>query len=129
MSYPVKKTKADFEYNGVKYSADVTISYNYDMEDVNGSFDYGDPEENAKELARFESGELQSLYLMVNVSACGVSVTESLGAVWVNTYAKESTDDQLMEIVKGDCMVEEALNQLVKVLTKTANDLKPFQTA
>lgn len=116
--------KADFEHNGIKYSANVDISVEHD--DIEPDFDYGDAIENEKELQRFESGELLNTIVIVKVEAFGVTAREILGGVWLSS--KESFPKQIADLVRGECMVETALTNLVENLTETANTLKPFQT-
>lgn len=122
MTYPIQKLTKEFEHNGVKYTAKITITDDYD--DLH--FDYGDAEENAKEQARIDSGEVEGHLINVDAELFGVVGFSVLGGVWVDTKAKESTDEQLMYVVKTECMIEDAIDQLKQKLQSRAKDLQPF---
>lgn len=122
----IQNTKADFEHNGIKYPATVTVRMEYDNDSPEGSFDYGDEEANAKELARFKSGELESFCLIVEVSAFGVTASDVLGGVWVDHTQKKNAETQLIEAAEYHDMTANALNDLVINIVSQANELKRF---
>lgn len=97
----------------------VTIKYDYDDMDVEGSFDFGNDEENKAYLARFNSGELSNIIIFVKVydnsfNVCGEDI---LGGCHIR-----NTDD-ILATIKEYAMIDNAKLDLAKQLhaIKTTN--------
>lgn len=88
---------------------EVKVKYRYENDQNSPDFDYGSKEENAKEMARFDSGELLNLCLVVKVSAFGETATDYLGQCFVNAKTVES---ELLEIAQDHEMVGNACDDL-----------------
>lgn len=67
---------------------------------VDGSFDFGDKEENRKYFERFERGELMSIGLIVEARALGECGEDSLWAIHVKTASM--TEDLLNMAIEHD---------------------------
>jgi hypothetical protein len=98
----------------------VTISYDHESEAPN--FDYGDAVENAKELARFQSGELLNVFIKVTASALGENGYDYLGQCFIRS---SHIDDDIANIVAEHDMKNQACLELknnVLLAYKTLKD-------
>ena len=75
--------------NGNDVKVEVVSKWDYDQDAPD--FDYGNPEENEKEMQKFDDGVLINAVIIVRVSALGESSTSSLGGVFIR--AKTANDD------------------------------------
>lgn len=66
------------------------VTYSIEAEQDAPDFDYGNAEENARELARFKDGELLNVFLKVTVSALGETGVDTLGQVFVTARNLEA---------------------------------------
>lgn len=77
-------------------------------------FDYGNEEENRVEMARFESGELLNIGILVHVYFAGMEGIDSLGQCFVTS--KNLTKD-IEDILAYYDMIENAINSLREQVT------------
>ena len=101
----------------------VLINAYYEMESIEGDFDFGDESENADYLARFKSGELIAVCIVVSIfdKSGNLEGTDSLGMCHINS---SDVLNEVQEIVKDNAMVETAFDDLKTVisLVKLLND-------
>lgn len=118
--FPVfKYDNCEVEINGKSIYVELEYSWDYDEEEPD--FAYGSEEEDAKELARFESGELSNLVLKVTAKALGETGDDMLGQVFVRSdYATED----LLSTAKEHDMVDRAVSLLKANIIGTYNTLK-----
>jgi hypothetical protein len=107
--------------SGVPYK--YRYGYSYEMESPEGDFDFGDEEENKAYLKKFETGELLNMFLYVEVWLDGFKGTNSLGHVHINS-SKEN--EEMLEIIQGECMLNEAIEDAKDNLIKTAKNLQKY---
>jgi len=76
----------------------VSIWWDYDQENIEGSFDFGDEKENAEYLEKFRTGEYVSLALEVQYydRSGNVSGSDYLGACH---FVAKNLDAQILETV------------------------------
>jgi hypothetical protein len=84
-----------------------------DDTDPAGNFDFGDADENAKYLARFESGEFLVAWIRVEASYLGVKGSDSLGACHMKASDIEGETD---DTIDSHGMIENAIKQLTDEL-------------
>lgn len=108
----IKTNKMKIKINGISLDADVKVQVMQD-EWPDGNFDFGDAEENARYLERFETGELLCLFIQVTVSAEGETGFDSLGMCHVKA---QSIDKDVLEMVKDYAMVDNAVKELTDVI-------------
>jgi hypothetical protein len=84
---------------------------------------YGSKEEYAKEIARFESGELLNLSLKVTVSALGETGTDYLGQCFVTA---RNVEIDVLNIAAEHDMKNQAAIELVGNLKCQWETLKPI---
>jgi hypothetical protein len=101
----------------------VVISWDYEQESVEGAFDYGSKEENQKELARFESGELVAVWIQVKAIAEGETGTDSLGMCFCKAATLET---DILNVVAENDMKNYACIDLRNSILCTAKRMKKF---
>jgi hypothetical protein len=98
------------------------ITYSYSFEQEAPDFDYGSKEENEKEMARFNSGELSNVFLKVYASALGETGSDSLGQVFVvsNKMEKQLIETAVEHDMKNNACAELRENILCQWRTMSA---------
>lgn len=105
----------------VRETAKVSISFEYDGNAPD--FDYGNSEENAKELARFESGELLNILIVVKAELDGEIGTDCLGQCFIEA---DNLKAGIEKTVKDHNMVDQALAELKVNILYQANILAKY---
>jgi hypothetical protein len=96
--------------NGKTHDVTVSIYVAEDYESVEGDFDFDDPKENAAYLARFYSGELSSVGIVVEAKV-GFDAPKGEDSLWACHIRTGNTKDAL-QIVKDHGMVKIAVDEL-----------------
>ena len=94
--------------NGHQLTCSVLVEYEY--EDCDLDYDFGNDEDNAAYAAQFESGELANLQLRVTARWETAVGTDYLGAVHVKT---RSADSDLLKAADWHGMIDNAVEDLV----------------
>lgn len=115
----IKSYKSSFTFNDKEIEAIIKWFYDYEMELPNVCFD--SKEEEKEYLAKFESGEYTNLWLMVEAHGLGEIGLNTLGQVHI---LSNDADKQIENVIIGEHMVKEAINDLVNVIT---NKIKLFE--
>lgn len=108
-------------WSGKSVDAELTIEISPELD--RPDFDYGNNAENDAEMARFESGELLNLCVVVRVSALDESGMDSLGQCFVRS-AHILAD--VLEIVNGNDMALIACEELIEVIQAKAQLFKEY---
>lgn len=99
------------------------VIYAWDYEQDSPDFDCGNAEENAREMRRFESGELLNVVLKVEVKALGEKASDYLGQVFVK--ASDLETDLLNTAAEHD-MKNNACAELKQNILNAAQRLSRF---
>lgn len=75
--------------NGPLKHIPVKIHYSWENDDRIPDFDYGNEEENSKEMNRFKSGEMVNILLKCTAEALGEKGTDYLGQCFVKAESLE----------------------------------------
>lgn len=118
----IKTDKLKLKINGIGVNAEVKIKIDQD-EWPDGDFDFGNAEDNARYLKRFETGELVCVRIVVEVSAEGEMGIDSLGMCHVKA---QSLEGDVLAMVKDHQMIEQAAEDLRKEITSKAKRLFQF---
>lgn len=105
--------KKEIEFNGKKIEVSIDYAWEYEVDDVEGDFDFGNEDENRTYLQRFRNGELECVSIRVQAHFRGLTGSDYLG---MNHIKAGSTDDMLQSIAEH-CMVENAIDDLGQQLT------------
>lgn len=115
--------------NGIELEVKITIEVGEDDIHPSDDFDFGDLEENATYLDRFKTGELFIAVITVKAEALGLTGMDVLGGCHVhsnNMFNSDPYEQDIEELIRSHCMESEAIEDLKTIITKTANQLKPF---
>ena len=116
------------EYRTIKCGnkeLNVRIVCEYEWETDLPDVEFESAEENEKYLKRFETGELSNLW--VKVTAISLILNETVSGNLGGIHALTSdTENQLMEAVKENQMIDDAVNQLVSNLENKYRALKGY---
>lgn len=126
-----KKLEKTLMINGNKVKAQVTITVEEDDIDPAGDFDFGNEKENAEYLARFRSGELFVAVITVRATALGQEGTDCLGGCHIhsnNMFNSKPFDSDVESMIKDQCMIERATEELAKHIVDAANLLAPYRS-
>lgn len=97
------------------------VTYSWEYDDTSPDFDYGNEEENKKELARFESGELLNVFLKVTASCLGEIGTDTLGGCFVRA---QHLEQDLIDVATAHDMKNNACIELKENILCQWNALK-----
>lgn len=92
-----------------EFKKPIQVNIKFDYEQDPPDFDYGTEHVNQKEMARFESGELLNLYVLVEVSIGHLVGHDSLGQVFVKA---SNLEQDVMDTVQAYDMVQNAIESL-----------------
>lgn len=110
--------------SGKLLKAQITVSYDYDQEPVDGTFDFGNEADNTAYIKRFDSGELLSVNVNVEAKALREVGNDSLCACHVKSSS--FVNDIMQDVVVYHSMIENAVEDLVKKILKKHADLTEF---
>lgn len=119
--FKTDKTWLNIRHKGKLRHIEAQITYSYSYEQDAPDFDYGSPEENAKEMARFASGELCNVFLKVYASALGETGSDCLGQCFVTSRDMEA---QLIQVAIEHDMKNNACIELKNNILHQFNTLK-----
>jgi len=119
----IKRYDKEIEINGHSVLVGVFIAWAWETEPVEGSFCFGDEQENAEYLARFKSGELANVCLRVTAYAEGCEGVDHLGMCHIST---ENFEDEILKAVTDQGMEGEAVAYLTIEILNQAKRLKKY---
>lgn len=119
MKQILKVQQVELKLNKMTHNVPVLIMWDYD--DQAPDFDYGSKEENQKEMARFESGELLCVNVYVSSKFTCEEGLDVLGQVFVRASHLEQ---DILETVKEYSMVENSMNELKEHLFRCFKEIK-----
>lgn len=114
--------ETEFEYKGTKLTAQWEYTVEQDDELIDGSFDFGDADENAKYLARFsEGGDLGSYNVRVSVRFEMFEGSDSICACHLPHY---DLDNSVQDMIKDHAMLESAIDDLKSSISMAAEAIE-----
>lgn len=93
--FNTSKTFLNVKYADKLKHIETDVTYSFELESEAPDFEYGSKEENDKEMARFDSGELLNVTLIVKASALGETGADYLGQCFVRAKHLEADLIQL----------------------------------
>lgn len=124
-----KKYTQDVEINGVAVEVEISIRVEEDDITPEGDFDFGNAEENAAYLKRFNGGDLFMGVISVNAKAYGETGNDCLGGCHLkcnNMFDSKPFTQDVEDLVKEHGMVNNAIDELKKSIVAKATCLKVF---
>lgn len=124
----VELTETKVKIAGKALTCKVRIEFVEDpIYEIKGDFDFGSEEENAKYLARFESGELTMITIRVKVQSPD-SIWEgvdSLGHCHVKTGPEFKSD--VMSLITDHRMIGQATDEMVSEIRRAARSISDLK--
>lgn len=119
MKQIIKGLTQELNLNGKTHLVPVSIIA--EPSDERPDFDYGNEEDNKREMDRFESGELVLVNILVKAKFTCEQGLDSLGQCFVRASHYEQ---DILETVKDYSMVENAMNDLKENVFVCYNEMK-----
>lgn len=116
----INESDVEFTFNGRKLIAIVAVAVAEDGEPVNGSFDFGDDEQDRVYLERFRSGELINCTVRVTATYGDFQGTDYLGACHLRS-AHAALD--AINVATDHGMATVAITDLIAQMQSTLNQL------
>jgi hypothetical protein len=111
------------EFNGKLIEFKITEQWTYDDLSVEGTFDFGDEEENKEYLHKFVTGEFVNLVIGVKAEALGCEGTDLLCGCHVATI---TADEDITECIEVHDMVVAAIDDCRAAISNQITTLIPF---
>lgn len=115
----------------VTFEVEIAVAEDYGA-DPEGDFDFGDAQENAEYLARFESGELFMGLIQVTATALGVQGTDLMCSCHLPAVRGDGGKELAAEVIAmadDHDMVNIAIEECIQLIQDTAERLKGFAKA
>ena len=119
----VKEFETTTVIHGITVPVLIRIEATDDDCSVDGSFDFGNEEENAAYMRRFETCELWNALIRVTAMAEGESGTDYLGGCHV---VSSRADAEIMKTANDHGMAKNATAELVKEIVEKAKRLQKY---
>ena len=113
----IEVIETEIDVNGTAVPATITVSVTEDDTDPAGDFDFGDADENAEYLARFQSGELFMGLIKVSATALGEECIEYLGSCHLRSGDEEAVKTYAREYQMIDAVIKELTDTVQQLMS------------
>lgn len=105
----IDTTWKTIKFNGKELEVYIEVFTEQETESPEGDFDYGNAEENAAELKRFESGELENVCVKVKASFNELEAVDYLGMCFVKA---DTFKADVLSLVEDHGMIDNVVRDI-----------------